>query len=133
MKILIIGFGHLGKCLSAKFLEKGSQVLVMDIKRTRDPAESNSNFFFFEGDATKNEVLDKLNFNDIQEIFICIKRNEAANLLSSLLLLDRGILNITSAYINDLQARVLKLKGVSVLDTAAETAKMVADYHKISL
>lgn len=127
MKILIIGFGHLGKCLSARFLEKGWEVIVLDIdpeKLSCDPGSSNISFLV--GDATKKYVLEKIDFDHISEVYVCIRKNEAANLLSSLLLKDMGVSNVTSTYFSDLQAKALSYKGITILDTAAETANVIA-------
>ncbi len=122
MKILIIGFGHLGECLSAKFLEKGWEVIVLDIKPNKKSLNSNSSkLTFLQGDATKKDLLAKIDWKDISEVYICIRKNEAANLLASLLLKDMGVPNVTAAYLSDLQAQALSYKEIRILDTAAET------------
>lgn len=116
--------------MSAKFLEKQWELIILDIQAKKISLHSDSSrVTFLQGDATKKATLDEINWKEIGEVYVCIRKNEAANLLSSLLLKDMGISNITSAYICDVQAGALSYKGIKILDTAAETANVIAHSH----
>jgi trk system potassium uptake protein TrkA len=109
--VLVIGMGRVGRHLSAKMMELGNDVMIVDkdetIIETLAPNFTDANI----GDCTNEGVLRSLGVSDFDICFVTIGENFQASLEITSLLKELGAKRVVSKASRDIQAKFLLRNG----------------------
>lgn len=109
--VLIIGMGRFGHHLANNMLEKGNDVMIVDIdeKKMEDlvPYATSAKI----GDCTNPEVLKGLGISNFDLVFICIGTNFQSSLEITSLAKELGAKQVISKATRDIQAKFLLRNG----------------------
>lgn len=109
--VLVIGMGRVGRHLSAKMMELGNDVMIVDkdekIIETLAPNFTDANI----GDCTNEDVLRSLGVSDFDICFVTIGENFQASLEVTSLLKELGAKRVVSKASRDIQAKFLLRNG----------------------
>lgn len=109
--ILIIGLGRFGHHLAMNMLQKGNDVMVIDIeeKKVEDLAVFATSTKI--GDCTNREVLKGLGIGNFDIVFVCIGTNFQSSLEITSLVKEMGAKLVVSKATRDIQAKFLLRNG----------------------
>ncbi|HEX2959249.1 MAG TPA: TrkA family potassium uptake protein [Chitinispirillaceae bacterium] len=126
-KYVIIGLGVFGRSLAEKLIQKGTEVIVVDknmelIEEIRDQVTYAVSF-----DSTDEKALDTLGLKDISVGIVCIGEDFEANLLTSVMLKQKGVKKVISRASDPLHIKILKAVGIDQIVTpGVEAAEKLA-------
>jgi trk system potassium uptake protein TrkA len=126
-KYIIIGLGVFGHSLAENLIEKGAEVIVVDkdmelIEEIRDQVTYAVSF-----DSTDEKALDTLGLKDVSVGIVCIGEDFEANLLTSVLLKQKGVKKVISRASDPLHIKILKAVGIDQIVTpGVEAAEKLA-------
>ncbi|MBN1601191.1 MAG: TrkA family potassium uptake protein [Chitinispirillaceae bacterium] len=116
-KYIIIGLGVFGRSLAENLIQKGTEVIVVDkdmelIEEVRDLVTYAVSF-----DSTDEKALDSLGLKDVNVGIVCIGEDFEANLLTSVLLKQKGVKRVISRASDPLHIKILKAVGIDQIVT----------------
>jgi trk system potassium uptake protein len=126
-KYIIIGLGVFGRSLAENLIEKGAEVIVVDknmelIEEIRDLVTYAVSF-----DSTDEKALDTLGLKDVSVGIVCIGEDFEANLLTSVLLKQKGVKKVISRASDPLHIKIMKAVGIDQIVTpGVEAAEKLA-------
>jgi trk system potassium uptake protein TrkA len=126
-KYIIIGLGVFGRALAENLIEKGAEVIVVDknmelIEEIRDLVTYAVSF-----DSTDEKALDTLGLKDVSVGIVCIGEDFEANLLTSVLLKQKGVKKVISRASDPLHIKILKAVGIDqIITPGVEAAEKLA-------
>jgi trk system potassium uptake protein TrkA len=124
----VIGLGQFGSSVANTLVEKGVQVLGVDIDEAvvREMSEVLTNAV--QADATDEKVLKAIGIQEVDVAIISVGENIESSVLIALLLKDLGIKQIIAKVISDQHARILERIGVSrVINPEKDMGKRLAN------
>ena len=123
MNFVIIGIGQFGRALALYLTDLGFEVTALDIRETNITPIKNSVAYPLVGDATNAQVLGQLNLMDKNTcVIVTVGEQYERNILITAQLKNLGVQNLYVRSVNDLQARLLKLIGVTNVFRVEEVA-----------
>jgi trk system potassium uptake protein TrkA len=126
-KYIVIGLGVFGRALAENLIEKGAEVIVVDknmelIEEIRDLVTYAVSF-----DSTDEKALDTLGLKDISVGIVCIGEDFEANLLTSVLLKQKGVKKVISRASDPLHIKIMKAVGIDqIITPGVEAAEKLA-------
>lgn len=109
--VLVIGMGRVGRHLSARMMELGNDVMIVDkdeaIIEALAPNFTDANI----GDCTNEDVLRSLGVSDFDICFVTIGENFQSSLEITSLLKELGAKRVVSKASRDIQAKFLRRNG----------------------
>lgn len=124
MKFVIIGLGQFGRALALYLTDSGYEVTVLERQESAIDEIKNSVADARVGDATDVRVLKSLDITgEDTHVIVAVGENFLErSILITAQLKELGVKNIYARAVNDLQARVLKLIGVTDLFRVEDVA-----------
>lgn len=128
--ILIIGLGHFGKHIAAKFIENGHDIMAID--RNEDKADAAVDLIphILIGDATDERFMKSVGVSDFDLAVIAISDNFQSTLEITVLLKDLGCKYIVARASKDSHKKLLLRNGA---DYVSYAEREVAERLAISL
>ena len=126
-KYVIVGLGVFGHSLAENLIQKGTEVIVLDqdmelIEEVRDLVT-----YAVCMDSTDEKALDALGLKDVDVGIVCIGENFEANLMTSVLLKQKGVKKVISRASDPLHIKILKAVGIDQIVTpGVEAAEKLA-------
>jgi trk system potassium uptake protein TrkA len=126
-KYIIIGLGVFGRALAENLIQKGTEVIAIDknmelIEEVRDIVT-----FAVCMDSTDEKALDSLGLKNVNVGIVCIGEDFEANLLTSVLLKQKGVKKVISRASDPLHIKILKAVGIDqIITPGVEAAEKLA-------
>lgn len=126
-KFVIIGLGVFGNALAENLVQKGSEVIAVDknmelVEEIRDLVT-----YAVCMDSTDDKALDSLGLKDVDVGIVGIGEDFEANLLTSVLLKQKGVKKVISRASEPLHIKILKAVGIDQIVTPGiEAAEKLA-------
>ncbi len=126
-KYIVIGLGVFGRTLAENLIEKGSEVIAIDKDIDLVEEVKDSVTFAMSLDSTDEKALDSIGLNDVDVGIVCIGEDFEANLLTSMLLKQKGIKKIITRASNPLHIKIFKAVGIDqIITPGVEAAEKLA-------
>ncbi|OZM58416.1 potassium transporter Trk [Lottiidibacillus patelloidae] len=126
----VIGLGRFGSSICRALVEKGMEVLAIDIDEDRVNAFSNIASHAVMADTTDEKTLKELGIRNFDHVIVAIGDNIQASILTSLILKELGVKHITVKAQNDYHEKVLSKIGADrVIHPERDMGKRIA--HQI--
>ena len=109
--ILIIGLGRFGRHMAQKFLERGHEVLAIDIREERADDVVGTIQQILIGDATDERFMESLGISNFDLAVIAIGENFQTVLEITVLLKDLGCKYIVARATRDVHKKLLLRNG----------------------
>lgn len=126
-KFVIIGLGVFGRALAENLIQKGTEVIAVD--KNMDLVEEMRDMVTYAVcmDSTDEKALDTLGLKDVDVGIVCIGEDFEANLLTSVLLKQKGIKKVVSRASGPLHIKILKAVGIDqIITPGVEAAEKLA-------
>jgi trk system potassium uptake protein TrkA len=107
----VIGLGRFGGSICRTLSEQGMEVLAIDIDEDRVNEYASIASHAVVGDSTDEAVLKSLGIRNFDHVIVAIGDNIQASILTTLILKELGVQNITVKATNDYHEKVLKKIG----------------------
>lgn len=126
-KYIVVGMGVFGRTLADELIDKGSEVIAVDndmdlIEEIRDKVT-----FAVCMDSTDEKALDSIGLKDVDVGVVCIGEDFEANLLTSVLLKQKGVSRIITRASNPLHIKIFKAVGIDqIITPGVEAAEKLA-------
>jgi trk system potassium uptake protein len=126
----VIGLGRFGSSICKALIEKGMEVLAIDIDEDRINEFSNIASHAVMADSTDEKTLKELGIRNFDHVIVAIGDNIQASILTSLILKELGVKHITVKAQNDYHEKVLSKIGADrVIHPERDMGKRIA--HQI--
>ncbi len=123
----VIGLGRFGKSVLNELIELDNEVLAIDIQEERVNEVSNIASHAIICDTTDEEALINIGVKNIDHVVIAIGDNVQASILTSLILKELNVAEITVKSQNDYHERVLKKIGITdIIHPEQDMGKRIA-------
>lgn len=125
--ILIIGLGRFGRHMAQKFLERGHEVMAIDIREERADSVVGTIQQILIGDATDERFMESLGISNFDLAVIAIGENFQTVLEITVLLKDLGCKYIVARATRDVHKKLLLRNGADYVSYAErEVAERLA-------
>ncbi|MBN2547242.1 MAG: TrkA family potassium uptake protein, partial [Spirochaetes bacterium] len=114
-KYLIIGIGQLGQCLIDSLLEADKEIMVIDSNEEKIHSIQDRVRNALVLDATKSEVLQKLDLETFDAAIVTMGEKFQNVLLISVLLKEAGVKKVIARASSKLEEKILKKVGVDLV------------------
>ncbi len=118
----VIGLGSFGSQLCKELAERGANVLAIDSSEERVNKAAEYITHAYCCDCTKEENLKKLGFGEIDHVIVAIGRNLEASILTTVLLKELGVKQITARAEDDSSKKILLRLGADTVINTQELA-----------
>lgn len=108
----VIGLGRFGGSICKELSKEGKHVLAIDKDESRVNAYKNIVSHAVILDATDEEALKEIGIKNFEDVIVAIGENIQASILTTVILTDLGIKNITVKAQNDYHEKILRKLGV---------------------
>jgi trk system potassium uptake protein len=126
----VIGLGRFGSSICRALVEKGMEVLAIDVDEDRINEFSNIASHAVMADSTDEKTLKELGIRNFDHVIVAIGDNIQASILTSLILKELGVKHITVKAQNDYHEKVLSKIGADrVIHPERDMGKRIA--HQI--
>jgi trk system potassium uptake protein len=126
----VIGLGRFGSSICKALIEKGMEVLAIDVDEDRINEFSNIASHAVMADSTDEKTLKELGIRNFDHVIVAIGDNIQASILTSLILKELGVKHITVKAQNDYHEKVLSKIGADrVIHPERDMGKRIA--HQI--
>lgn len=123
----VIGLGRFGKSVCEELIKQGVDVLAIDISEDAIKEIQNVASHAMIVDASDEEVLINIGIKNIDHVVVAIGDNVQASILTTLLLKDLGVKEITVKAQSDYHAKVLEKIGAdNIVHPEKDMGKRVA-------
>lgn len=109
----VIGLGRFGSSVAKTLIEKGHQVLAVDIDKEKVQNISSLVTQAVQIDATDEKVLRTIGIKDMDVVIIAIGKNLEASILVTLILKEMNVKEIVAKAISEIQGKVLRKVGAT--------------------
>jgi trk system potassium uptake protein TrkA len=126
-KYVIIGLGVFGRSLAEKLIQKGTEVIAID--KDMDLVEEVRDLVTYAVcmDSTDEKALDALGLKDVDVGIVCIGEDFESNLMTAVLLKQKGVKKIISRASDPLHIKILKAVGIDqIITPGVEAAEKLA-------
>jgi len=128
----VIGLGRFGGSICKALVEEGMEVLAIDMDEDRVNEFSSIASHAVIGDTTDEAVLKSLGIRNFDHVIVAIGDNIQASILTTIILKELGVKNITVKAQNDYHEKVLRKIGVDhVVHPERDMGKRLA-HHIVS-
>jgi trk system potassium uptake protein len=127
-KFLIVGLGVFGKALAEKLIAKGTEVIAID--KEMEFIEEIKDMVTYAAclDSTDEKALDAIDLRDVDVGIVCIGENFEANLMTSVLLKQKGLKKVISRASAPLHIKILKAVGIDqIITPGVEAAEKLSN------
>ncbi|PLT28027.1 potassium channel family protein [Peribacillus deserti] len=125
----IIGLGRFGGSICRELVEQGINVLAIDSDEERVNEFANIASHAVVGDTTDETVLKSLGIRNFDHVIVAIGENIQASILTTLILNELGVSNITVKAQNDYHEKVLKKIGADrIVHPERDMGKRIAHH-----
>lgn len=127
-KYIIIGLGVFGRALAEDLINKGAEVIAVDkdmelVEEIRDLVTYSVCL-----DSTDEKALDSIGLNGVDVGIVCIGEDFEANLLTSVLLKQKGVKKVISRASGPLHIKIFKAVGIDqIITPGVEAAEKLAN------
>jgi len=129
-EFVVIGLGRFGGSIVKALAEEGMEVLAIDLDEDRVNEYAMIASHAVVGDTTDENVLKSLGIRNFDHVIVAIGDNIQSSILTTLMLKELGIENITVKAQNDYHEKVLRKIGADhVVHPERDMGKRIA--HKI--
>lgn len=138
----VIGLGRFGGAICQELIDLGMEVLVIDSNEERVNEFASIATHAVIADSTDETVLKNLGIRNFDHVIVAIGENIQASILTTLILKDLGVRNVTVKAQNDLHAKVLHKIGADYVAHPERdmgrriahfiTSKSILDYLELS-
>jgi trk/ktr system potassium uptake protein len=124
----VIGLGRFGGSICRTLAEQGIEVLAIDINEDRVNDYSMIASHAVVGDSTDEKVLKELGIRNFDHVVVAIGDNIQASILTTIILKEHGVQNITVKAQNDYHEKVLvKIGADHVVHPERDMGKRIAN------
>lgn len=109
----VIGLGRFGSSVAKTLIEKGHQVMAVDIDKEKVQNISSLVTQAVQIDATDEKVLRTIGIKDMDVVIIAIGKNLEASILVTLILKEMNVKEIVAKAISEIQGKVLRKVGAT--------------------
>ncbi|MBM7692442.1 trk system potassium uptake protein TrkA [Peribacillus deserti] len=125
----VIGLGRFGGSICRELVEQGINVLAIDSDEERVNEFANIASHAVVGDTTDETVLKSLGIRNFDHVIVAIGENIQASILTTLILNELGVSNITVKAQNDYHEKVLKKIGADrIVHPERDMGKRIAHH-----
>jgi trk system potassium uptake protein TrkA len=127
-KYIIVGLGVFGRALAENLIDKGNEVIAVD--KDMELIEDVKDIVTYPVclDSTDEDALDSLGLKNVDVGVVCIGEDFEANLLTSVLLKQKGVKKVISRASGKLHIKILKAVGIDQIVTpGVEAAEKLAN------
>ncbi|MDQ0231338.1 potassium channel family protein [Metabacillus malikii] len=126
----VIGLGRFGGSICQALSEEGLEVMAIDIDEDKVNAYANIASHAVVGDTTDETVLKSIGIRNFDHVIVAIGDNIQASILTTLILKELGVNDITVKATNDYHEKVLSKIGANrIVHPERDMGKRIA--HKI--
>ncbi|AZB42760.1 TrkA family potassium uptake protein [Bacillus sp. FJAT-42376] len=123
----VIGLGRFGGSICRALSEEGMEVMAIDHDEDRVNEFANIASHAVVGDSTDEAVLKSLGIRNFDHVIVAIGENIQASILTTLILKDLGVKNITVKAQNDYHEKVLtKIGADKIVHPERDMGKRIA-------
>lgn len=123
----VIGLGRFGGSICRALSEEGMEVMAMDIHEDKVNEYSTIASHAVVGDSTDESVLKSIGIRNFDHVIVAIGDNIQASILTTLMLKELGVKNITVKAQNDYHEKVLsKIGADKVVHPERDMGKRIA-------
>ena len=124
----VIGLGRFGGSICRTLAEQGMEVMAIDINEDRVNEYSMIASHAVVGDSTDEKVLKELGIRNFDHVVVAIGDNIQASILTTIILKEHGVQNITVKAQNDYHEKVLvKIGADHVVHPERDMGKRIAN------
>ena len=124
----VIGLGRFGGSICRTLAEQGIEVMAIDINEDRVNDYSMVASHAVVGDSTDEKVLKELGIRNFDHVVVAIGDNIQASILTTIILKEHGVQNITVKAQNDYHEKVLvKIGADHVVHPERDMGKRIAN------
>ncbi len=124
----VIGLGRFGGSICRTLAEQGIEVMAIDINEDRVNDYSMIASHAVVGDSTDEKVLKELGIRNFDHVVVAIGDNIQASILTTIILKEHGVQNITVKAQNDYHEKVLvKIGADHVVHPERDMGKRIAN------
>lgn len=124
----VIGLGRFGGSICRTLAEQGMEVMAIDINEDRVNDYSMVASHAVVGDSTDEKVLKELGIRNFDHVVVAIGDNIQASILTTIILKEHGVQNITVKAQNDYHEKVLvKIGADHVVHPERDMGKRIAN------
>lgn len=124
----VIGLGRFGGSICRTLAEQGLEVMAIDINEDRVNDYSMIASHAVVGDSTDEKVLKELGIRNFDHVVVAIGDNIQASILTTIILKEHGVQNITVKAQNDYHEKVLvKIGADHVVHPERDMGKRIAN------
>jgi trk system potassium uptake protein len=124
----VIGLGRFGGSICRTLAEQGMEVMAIDINEDRVNDYSMIASHAVVGDSTDEKVLKELGIRNFDHVVVAIGDNIQASILTTIILKEHGVQNITVKAQNDYHEKVLvKIGADHVVHPERDMGKRIAN------
>lgn len=109
--IIVIGMGRFGKSLARTLVNKGCEVLAVDLDESKIQDISSEVTHAVQANATDEETMKALGVSNFDGAVVSIGTDIQANILATLILKELGVKYVLAKAISKLHARLLEKVG----------------------
>ncbi len=110
-EFVVIGLGRFGGSIVRELIRLGADVMAIDAHSERVDAYAKIATQAIIADSTDEEVIKSLGIRNFEHVIVAIGENIQASILTTLILKELGVPNVTVKAQNDYHAKVLKKIG----------------------
>lgn len=107
----VIGLGRFGGSICRTLSEQGKEVLAIDLNEDRVNEFSSIASHAVVGDSTDEAMLKSIGIRNFDHVFVAIGEDIQSSILTTLILKELGVANITAKAQNDYHEKVLRKIG----------------------
>lgn len=110
-EFVVIGLGRFGGSIVQELIRLGADVMAIDAQSERVDEYAKIATQAIIADTTDEEVIKSLGIRNFEHVIVAIGENIQASILTTLILKELGVPNVTVKATNDYHAKVLKKIG----------------------
>jgi len=107
----VIGLGKFGGSIVTELMKQGADVLAIDIKEERVNEYASVATHAVIGDTTDEKVLKSLGIRNFDHVIVAIGDDIQASILTTIILRELGVKDVTAKALSDYHEKVLKKIG----------------------
>lgn len=131
-QFIVIGLGRFGFSVAKTLVQKGNEVLAMDISEDRVDKISDIVTHAVEADGSKSEVLESLGVSNFDVAIVSIGNDIHSSIMCTLILKELGVPKVVTKAVNNMHGKILSKVGADmVVHPERDMGKRVAQ-HLIS-